>query len=290
MLRAERGRVDGRDRLPSSLGMGHFLAVALSFPAVVYTVLLGVALVYWLFVIIGAAHVNLLGEGAADGAADGALEGVAKGAADAALDGVAKGALEGAAKGVIEGAAEHIDGADADLELSGGTAGVMAALKLRSAPATVVSSVLILFSWILVMGAMQLVETLDLSGAAAASVKIVVLVVGPLLALLPTSLAMRPLARVFTPPAAPKHESLVGKLCTVRTGTVTDRFGEATLEDGGAGVVVRVRVETGQKLGRGDQAVIIAYDAARQEFTVAPMEGLLDDDPRSDESRAPRER
>lgn len=250
--------------------MGHFLAVALSFPAVVYTVLLGVSLVYWVFVIIGAAHVNLLGEGAADAAAD------------AALDGVAKGALEGATKGVIEGAAEHFDGADGDVgEVDGGgAAGAVAALKLRSAPATVVLSVLILFSWIVVTGGMQLLAAFAITGIAATLAKIALLVLSPVLALLPTSLAVRPLARVFTPPVATKHVSLVGKLCTIRTGTVTDRFGEATLEDGGAGVVVRVRVETGEKLGRGDQAVIVAYDAERQEFTVAPMEGLLDEEPR----------
>jgi hypothetical protein len=268
MLRTERGRVDERDDLPSEGGMGHFLAVALSFPAVVYTVLLGVALVYWVFVIVGAAHVNLLGEGAADGAAD------------AALDGVAKGALEGATKGMIEGVAEHLDGADADIgDLDGGGAGgVIAALKLRSAPATVVLSVLILFSWILATGGMQLVESSAVTGITATLVKISLLVLSPLIALLPTSLVVRPLAHVFSPPVATKHESLVGKLCTIRTGTVTERFGEATLEDGGAGVVVRVRIETDEKLRRGDQAVIVAYDAERQEFTVAPMEGLLDEE------------
>jgi len=47
------------------------------------------------------------------------------------------------------------------------------------------------------------------------------------------------------------------------------------LEDGGAGLVIRVRVEAGEKLGRGDQALIVGYDAERQEFTVAPMDDLL---------------
>ena len=64
----------------------------------------------------------------------------------------------------------------------------------------------------------------------------------------------------------------------VRTGTVTDRFGEAMLDDGGAGLVVRVRVESGERLERGDQAVIVGYDPERQQFTVAPMEGVLDED------------
>lgn len=254
--------------------MGHFLGIALSFPAVVYTVLLGVALIYWLFVIVGAAHVNLLGEGAADGAIDGAMDG--------ALDGAAKGALEGATKGILEGAADHAaggaEGHDVDIDADGGAGGVMAALKLRSAPATVVLSVLILFSWFLAVAAMQVIEAVALTGTGATLFRLAVLVLTPILSLLPTSLAVRPLAKVFSPPVAQRHEGLVGKMCTIRTGTVNERFGEALLEDGGAGVVVRVRIDTGQKLGRGDQAVIVGYDPEKQEFTVAPMEGLLDED------------
>ncbi|HVH46349.1 MAG TPA: glycine zipper family protein [Labilithrix sp.] len=251
--------------------MGHFLAIALSFPAVVYTVLLGVALVYWIFVMVGAAHVNLLGEGAADAAVDAA--------ADAALDGVAKGALEGATKGVLEGAADQLDGLDADAG-GDGPAGIMAALKLRSAPATVVMSSLLLFSWLFTtLGARAIEALVPNGGLAATMAKLGLLVTAPLLALFPTSVAVRPLARVFTPLKATTHDALVGKLCTIRTGTVTDRFGEATLEDGGAGVVVRVRVESGEKLGRGDQAVIVGYDPAKQEFTVAPMDDVLDDAP-----------
>jgi hypothetical protein len=249
--------------------MAHLLGIALSFPAVVYTVLLGVSLVYWVFVVVGAAHVNLLGEGAADGALDGAVEG--------SLDGVAKGALEGAAKGAMEGAADAFDGGDghhAGDGDDGALSGMMASLRLRSAPATVVLSVLILFSWLLSVVGMQFVESLV--GTTAFVAKVALLVLAPIVALLPTSLAVRPLAGIFAPPKAAANKDLVGQLCTIRTGTVTDRFGEALLEDGGAGLVVRVRVETGETMKRGDQAVIVGYDAEHQEFTVAPMEGLLD--------------
>lgn len=260
--------------------MGHFIGIALAFPAVVFTVLLGVSLVYWLFVIVGAAHVNILGEGAADGAVDAAADA----AVDAALDGVAKGALEGATKGMLEGLAEHAHadgGADGDVGEAGeGVGGVLAALKLRSAPATVVLSILILFSWFLAVAVLQALDSVITAGGLLATVlKLGVLLLTPIIALFPTSLVVRPLAKVFTPHSATKHEALVGKLCTIRTGTVTERFGEATLEEGGAAVVVRVRVEETEesKLGRGDQAVIVGYDPERQEFTVAPMENLLED-------------
>ncbi|MBX3198760.1 MAG: glycine zipper family protein [Labilithrix sp.] len=257
--------------------MAPFLALALTFPAVVYTVLLGVALVYWVFVMVGAAHVNLLGDGAVDAAVDAA--------ADVAIEGMAKGALEGATKGILEGAADRLEGVgQGDVgDVGGVDAGIIAALKLRSAPATVVLSGLLLFSWIFTMLGMKAVFALvPGEGIALTLAKVALLVVAPLLALFPTSLVVRPFARVFTPIKATTHNALVGKICTIRTGTVTDRFGEAMLEDGGAGVVVRVRVESGERLGRGDQAVIVGYDASRQEFTVAPLDeldDLLDDEP-----------
>lgn len=254
--------------------MEHLSALALSFPAVVYTVLLGVALVYWVFVMLGAAHVNLLGDGAVDAAAD------------AALDGVAKGALEGAAKGFLEGAADHAAGHADGADVPGGHTGIIAALKLRSAPATVVLSLVLLFSWIMTVLGMRAAEAvLPPAGIVLTLTKVTLLVVAPVLSLFPTSFALRPLAHAFTPVKATTHDALVGKLCTIRTGTVTDRFGEALLEDGGAGVVVRVRVESGEKLARGDQAVIVGYDSEKQEFTVAPMGDVLDEEPRQKSAR-----
>jgi hypothetical protein len=131
-------------------------------------------------------------------------------------------------------------------------------------------SSLVLFSWLFsVLGMQAALAWLAPDGASVA--RYVVFALAPLLALPVTSLAVRPLAKFFAPPVVTAHHNLVGKVCTIRTGTVTDRFGEAFLEDGGAGVVVRVRVDPGETLQRGDQAVLVAYDKESQEFTVAPM-------------------
>lgn len=278
--------------------MAHLLGIALSFPVVVYTVLLGVSLVYWIFVVVGAAHVNLLGDGAADGALDGLDGGVDGGlGADGGLDGGVDGALDGAAKGALEGAAKAaLDGVKAGaFDADGGGdghdgafTGMLASLRLRSAPATVVLSVLVLFSWLFTVFGVQIMRAEGglFHGALASLADVALLLLAPIASLVPTSFAIRPLARVFAPPKAAANRDLVGKLCTIRTGTVTDRFGEALLDDGGAGIVVRVRVDGESTLKRGDQAVIVGYDPDRQEFTVAPMDGLLDERPVS----APRAR
>lgn len=240
--------------------LGHFLTVALSFPSLVYTMLLGIALVYWITVMIGAAHIDLLGggEGGADGAADG-IDG-----AHADIGGHGADGADGA------------DGGDGGDGHDGAFSGVLASLKLRSAPVTVVLSVFLLFAWIFSIFGMQAVAAW-MPGFAPSVAGLAVLLLAGILALPITSVVIRPLAPVFAPAPVTKSASLVGKVATVRTGTVTDRFGEALLEDGGAGLVVRVRVDTGDTLKRGDQVVITAYDDARHEYTVAPMQGLLDE-------------
>lgn len=269
-----RGALALRSRRP--LMFAHFLAVALSFPSVVYTVLLGIALVYWVFVMIGAAHLDLLGDGVADGAGDGALDGIDGGHGDGAGHG------DAADAGDADGGHADGDGGDAH---GGALSGLLASLKLRSAPATVVLSVLFLFSWLLSVLGMQAAAA-NLPADALSLARFGIFLLAPLLSLPLTSIVVRPMARIFVPPVTTAKQDLVGKVCTVRTGTVTDRFGEGLLEDGGAGLVVRIRVDAGESVKRGDQVVILGYDDERQEFTVAPMEGLMDE--REDERKAAR--
>lgn len=258
--------------------LAHFLAVALSFPSAVYTVLLGISLVYWVFVMIGAAHLDLLGDGVADGAGDGALDGIDGGGhADVAGHGDAGDGGDGGHDG------GDADGADGGGHGGGALSGLVASLKLRSAPATVVLSVLVLFSWLLSVLGMQAAAA-NLPADALSLARFGVFFLAPLLSLPLTSIVVRPMARIFVPPVTTAKQDLVGKICTVRTGTVTDRFGEGLLEDGGAGLVVRIRVEAGETVKRGDQVVILGYDDDRQEFTVAPMDNLLDE--REDEPKA----
>ena len=57
---------------------------------------------------------------------------------------------------------------------------------------------------------------------------------------------------------------------------VTSKFGEATLHDGGAGLVLRVRIEDGKQLARGEQALIVDYDAELETYLVEPMRDLME--------------
>jgi hypothetical protein len=259
--------------------MNEVLRLALSFPCVVYTVLLGVVLVYWLFVVVGAIH---LGEGS-DGVLDGFDPEGAIGAGKGALEGAAKGALQGHLDGMADAAGDIGDagdggdiGGDGDGDSSETSAiGLLVnALHLRSVPATTILSLIITFSWLVCAIGMQLVSR-DLTHSSATLAGWAVFAVSPLLALPLTALAARPLAKVFGHKQATQHSDLIGKTCVVRTGTVNKTFGEALIEDGGAGIVVRVRVDRELEVKRGDQMLIVDYDREHQSFLVEPVDEVL---------------
>ncbi|MCL2777794.1 MAG: hypothetical protein FWD73_07300 [Polyangiaceae bacterium] len=273
--------------------MGHFGSIALSFPCGVYTVLLGAALIYWVFVMIGLARLELHADGGAglDGLDGGAHAGDVGGhhAGDIGdAGGHHAGDGDAGDGGDHDAGADGHDGPNAHAPPSGVLSGMLASLKLRSVPATVTASVIVLFAWLFSTLAMLSADTL-VPSARLGTVRIAVFFLAPLVALPFTSLAIRPLAPLFAPPKAAGRQDLVGQICTIRTGTVTERFGEAMLDDGGAGLVVRVRVDGDDKLGRGDKAVIVGYDDDTQEFTVARLDDdFIDDRPRRSGSSANR--
>jgi hypothetical protein len=256
--------------------MAEVWVLAVSFPSVVYTVLLGVVLVYWAFVMVGAID---LGEGGIDGLDIGGHVGGDVGGdfggdvGDVGdLAGTAKGALEGAAKGALEA---HFSGDSPDLDghEAGIVAALMSALRLRQVPATLVLSVLVTFSWLASVVAMQFTTRAGLGSSSLLGVG--VLLLSPLAAMPLTALLVRPLAGVFAHRHAPSRADLIGKTCIVRTGKVTEAFGEGTLEDGGAGLVVSVRIDGGRALRRGDHALIVEWDVGREAFLVEPMTQIM---------------
>src|SRR3954447_11110643 len=103
--------------------MSEVLLLALSFPGVVYTVLLGVVLVYWLFVVLGAINLG-------DGSADGHFDGIGDHGADVGDVGHHGGDIADGGDGADVG-----DG-DGDASEGSAVAALIHALHLRSVPAT----------------------------------------------------------------------------------------------------------------------------------------------------------
>ena len=240
--------------------MGSFLAIISSYPTVFFTVFVGVAGLYWAMVVLGAFDIDLLDVG--DGGAEGLGEGTAEGATDALGEGTAEGATDALGEGTAGGGA-------------GTVAGLLSALRLRSAPLTVVLSLIFFFSWVACFLLMSFVA--PLVGALLPRVLLgtVVLVVALGSSVPLASLISRPLGRFFVIHQAPGRGSLIGKVCTIATGSTDEGFGQATYDDGGAGMVLQVRCDPSRGLKKGAAALIVAYDAQREAFVVEPYDEML---------------
>jgi Protein of unknown function (DUF1449) len=227
------------------------LDASLQFPTVVFTIGLGIALFYWVFVLIGALDIDLLGGGDVSGAAKGI------------------GDIMGAGKG----GGEMVKlGGDGDGH-GDGDGGFLKLIGLSSVPITISLSVILLAGWcgsLLVMnyGA----ESLSAFGR---WLPLVVLPTVLVVAVIFTSFAVRPLGKVFEVTQGKFNRDYVGHSCTLTTGRVDAGFGQATIEDGGDVLVISVRCDQDNKLARGDRVLVIDFDTAREAYVVEPIAEVL---------------
>lgn len=64
----------------------------------------------------------------------------------------------------------------------------------------------------------------------------------------------------------------LGKIAIVRTLSVTDKHGEAELNDGGAGLILKIRSDTDASLlKQGDEVVLVEYLEAANTYRVTPV-------------------
>lgn len=228
--------------------MSEFLSEILAFPTVLFSVLLGLCLLYWLTVILGALDLDLF---------DSLL----------GLDG-AEGALESLEALEAVDAVEAAGGADAAEAASGG---FLDALGIGGVPVLISLTFMALFGWTVSYLGMRLLDdpAWVLGGAVTGGL---VLLVSFGLGLLGAVVAVRPMRRFFTTPDARTHSSLVGSVCTITTRSVDAGFGQAEIDDRGAGLLVQVRCGGENQLKRGDKALIFDYDSKKQAFKVEPLE------------------
>ncbi|MFC1610511.1 hypothetical protein ACFL6C_06110 [Myxococcota bacterium] len=271
------------------------LEAILSFPTVLFTVPLGLCLLYWLFVIVGAFDIEMLDavtgageaadgaidgaveaavEGTADAAAEAAVEGVMEGAAEGALDGIGDAAVDGVAEGAVEGAADGaIEGA-AHAPASG-LAMVLSLLRIGKVPITITFSLMFLFGWLLSATAMAFLgETLAAGGLLGMLAKTGVAIGSLLGGGAITSVLTRPLERVFSLQEAASATQLVGKTGRLTTSSVRGDFGQASVSHRQADLVLQVRCAGSNALKKGDDVVIVAYDKDNNTYTVRPPEVL----------------
>lgn len=257
--------------------MNEHLAPLTTYPTVVFSAALALAVAYWLLVILGA--VDLDDGGGHEGVLD-AL--AAKG--DAAAH--AAGAMHDGALDALAAKADAAAHATGDLDVPGlDEAAAAGAFSLRRAPVSVTASFVALFGFIVSYLAMHFAGPLATRLMPEAWFGTAVLVASLGVALPLTSFATRPFERLFRTNEGRKRDELVGSLCQVRSGRVDGGFGQAVLQDEGAELLLDVRVEVGgERIGeppppmkRGDWAIIIGYDEERSAYLVEPYGELVDE-------------
>ncbi len=233
--------------------MGGAIHIFVTLPTLIYTVLLGATLLYWLSVVLGALDLDALGGDGADHGGDAHHHD----AGDASGDGDGDG--------------------DADHAGHGDLLSALGGMSIRKVPLTISLSFTVIFGWLLSALAVLFVGDLARrAGVPSAAFNAVTFTLTLLVALRLAGLAVRPIAKVFEARGATKKEQLTGRLAEVSTARLDARFGQVLVADGGAGLLIDARWEGDRTLRRGERVVITHLDA---ESAVAHVE-LLDASPR----------
>lgn len=209
--------------------MGDFLGAVTGYPTAIYTVLLGVVVIYWVLAMLGMVDIEHSG-----------------------LD-------------VDVGVHTHADGDASDI---GHLASYVVALGLSGVPFSVAVSLLVLVAWtVSCLGGewlLPLVPTMALQLLAGTAL----LVASAVIAIPITAVAIRPLRGLFVSHTAVSNAALVGQLCRVVTGVVNEKDGRAEVARRGASLNIRVWATTPNTLKRGSQALIVEYDEAAARYLI----------------------
>lgn len=194
--------------------MDGFYSIIVSFPTIIFTVLLIVCVFYWLISFLGLVDIDALD-----------------------LD------------------------ADTGSDSSGGVntvAGLAMKLGLNGVPLPIVVTFISLIAWFVSYYATYFASKYlpDLIELVA---RVGIFVISLWVAVLLTARIIRPLRAFFKQAEQDTEKKIIGQLAIVRTGRVDENFGEATVADGGAGLMVKVRPYKNETFKRGDRVILLEY-------------------------------
>lgn len=213
--------------------MDNFLASLFAFPTAIFSVAMGIAVLYWLLVIVGALDIDLLHIGDHD----------------------------------LVGHHET----DHDAHAGTNPNAILEFLRVGQVPITIILSIFTFLGWVVCLAATTFVRPIVpgwswwLFGLVALAAALVAAFVG-------TGIAVAPLAKVFSLDGQPRADDLVGKMVEVTSSEVTPRFGTARHDrPSGEDLILNVQCEAHHNLKRGDQAVVLDYDRNLGVYRIAPL-------------------
>ncbi len=217
-------------------GMDPFYQNIASFPTAVFTLLLAVCVLYWLSAVLGLVSVDVLDFDIPESV----------GAEDLNADSGASG------PDVL--------------------AGLMLKFGLYGVPVTIIVSILSLVGWLLCYYLVHFSLGYAPEWLAASWARYVIglpLLVGSLyVAVLITAQLIKPLRPLFLKSSQETVKYVLGQTAIVRTSRVDNDFGEATLDDGGAGLILKIRTAGDVRFVKGDRVVAIEKIAGTDYYRV----------------------
>ena len=217
-----------------SEGMNPFYENISSFPTVFFTIFLMLTTLYWLVAVLGFIDIDVLDFDIPD--ADGAL-----------------------------GAGDGMTNADA-------LAGLALKLGLYGVPVTIIVSFLSLFGWLVCYYTVHFLLGWLPTGLLRYVAGIPILLGSLWVAVMVTAVIIKPLRPLFKKAEQHTPKRILGQTVIVRTSRVDSGFGEAELDDGGAGLILRIRADKDQTFTRGDRVVLLQYLETENTYRVVSEE------------------
>lgn len=166
-----------------------------------------------------------------------------------------------------------VDGGILDLEGDGSTvpdgiAGLILKWGLNGVPVTIIITLIALFGWFFSYYGVYFSQDYLFSGPITWVANIAVFIASLAIAIKLTALSIRPIRPLFLKMQQHSQKVLIGQTAIVRTSRVDEKFGEAVLEDGGAGLILKVRAMDNQKFVKNDRVVLLEYVDVSNSYSV----------------------
>ena len=153
-------------------------------------------------------------------------------------------------------------------------AGLMLKLGLHGVPVTVIVSLMSLLGWILCYYLVHFTFGWIPDGLLEFLAGIPVLVFSLYVSALVTAQLIKPLRPLFQRATQQTVKHVLGQTAIVRTSRVDEKFGEAMLEDGGAGLILKVRCSDGTEFRSGDRVVLLEYLSEQNAYRIVSEESF----------------
>ncbi|MGL4861146.1 MAG: ubiquinone biosynthesis protein UbiH [Enterobacteriaceae bacterium] len=173
--------------------------------------------------------------------------------------------------GVIDFEQSAVDGLSADSELPvSALSSILLKFRLDGLPLTITFTLFSLYGWLISYFAWYLLLSERASGIFSFLAGTFLFFTVAYCALLLTSLTFTPLRRWLkkTPAQEQNSANLLGRQVVVRSLRVTGHHGEALYEDGGAGLILKIRAPEEAGFTQGDQVVLIDYNPEENSYQV----------------------